>query len=305
MGAFGEAEDMVQDTLARAWEARDDFQGTAPVERWLYTIATNTCLNALARRRRRELPQLEGPAAGDGYRLGEDDPARFITPAPDRRMFPDPADATETRETVSLAFVALLQRVPPRQRAALLMKDVLGWAAEEIAAALGLTLASVNSALLRGRKAVARAAAPADEPPPETVRDFVRAWETRDLDALVTLLRNDVVLAMPPHPIWFQGADAVAGFFSTGRFRTFWSSVGHVTPTRANGLPAFAFYRAPDDRGPLDRHSIMVARFVAGRTAEMTVFIGVDYFAGFDLSATAKRTVLEASIVMNGKGDRS
>ncbi|HXI57702.1 MAG TPA: RNA polymerase subunit sigma-70 [Polyangia bacterium] len=304
LGSFGEAEDMVQNTLLRAWTGRDGYQGTAPVEHWLYTIATNVCLTELANRRRRALPQLESDAAGNSYVLGEKEAAQWITPAADRRMFQDPAEAAEARETVSLAFIALLQRLPARQRAALLMKDVLGWPAEEIATALGQSLPSVQSALHRGRKAVAAASAPSDEPPPTTLQAFVRAWETRDLDALVALLRDDVILAMPPHAVWFQGQEPVMGFLHTARFNTYWSTVGRVVPTRANGVPAFAFYRAGEGRA-LERHSIMVARFVAGQAAEMTVFIGIDYFAGFDLSPVLERTVSGASVVMNGKGGRS
>lgn len=149
VGSHAEAEDLVQDALERAWRARDSYRGEAPVARWLFAIATNTCLNALARRRHRSLPQLDGdPAAGDAG-FGDREPERYITPAPDARLFPDPEEVAESRETVALAFVALLQRVPPRQRAALLLKDVLGWSADEIAGALELSVALVNSALDR------------------------------------------------------------------------------------------------------------------------------------------------------------
>jgi RNA polymerase sigma-70 factor, ECF subfamily len=282
MGSFVEAQDLVQSTLERAWRARASYRGDAPLKRWLFTIATNACLNALSGRRRLVLPQLESePSTGDFVAI-ESDESHFVTPAADGRLFPDPSEIAESHETIALAFIALLQRVPPKQRAALLMKDVLGWSAEEIAEALGLSVSSVNSALHRGREAIAHRETRAEEPSPETLRDFVRAWETRDLDGLVTLLREDILLAMPPHAIWFRGLDAVTRFFRSPRFSAFWSGGIRLSPTRANGLPGFGFHRIAED-GTLGRHSLMVARFVAGQVAEMTVFVGTSYFAGFDL----------------------
>src|SRR5262249_45464120 len=150
---------------------------------WLMRIATNTCLTELSRRRRRELPQLDRTP---GAPLEELEAATWITPAPDARLYPDAGAVAEAREEVALAFIALLQRLPPRQRAALLLKDVVGWSAEEIASALSLTLASVNSALHRARETVAaRPRGPSGDPPAEVVRDYVRSWETRDLESLV------------------------------------------------------------------------------------------------------------------------
>jgi RNA polymerase sigma-70 factor (ECF subfamily) len=281
LGSFAEAEDLAQDTLQRAWKARAEYRGDASIQRWLYAIATNACLNALAQRKRRGLPQLETAPAGDDYVLGELEAERWITPAADARLFPDASEAAESRELVALAFVALLQRVPARQRAALLLKDVLGWSAEEIAGALGLSVSSVNSAILRARETVARDKPGAEEPAPETLRAFVHAWETRDLDALIALLRRDVKLAMPPHAVWFEGRDAVASFFRSARFAPFLSSLVHVDATRANGGPACVFYVLRD--GVSQPHALMVARFLGGRAAEMTTFIGPSYFAGFEL----------------------
>jgi RNA polymerase sigma-70 factor, ECF subfamily len=305
LGSFPEAEDLVQDTLERAWKARADYRGDAPPERWLFTIATNACLNALARRRRRlSLPQLDGGPAGSDFAIGALEPSRFITPAADGRLFPDAAEVTESRETIALAFLALLQRVPPRQRAALLMKDVMGWPAEAIAEALGLSLSSVNSALDRGRKALARQDdGGGEEPPPATLGEFLRAWEAHDLDALIALLREDIALAMPPYPMWFRGVDGVVRFFQSPRFEAFWSSGIRLVTTRANGLPAFAFYRTAED-GTLGQHSIMLARFLGGRVAEMTVFVGPSYFSGFELPSALDRTVSGDSAVLKGKGDR-
>lgn len=290
VGSYAEAEDVLQDALERAWAARATYRGEAPLQRWLFTIATNTCLNALGRRKRQLfLPQLEREPEGPDFTIGPREPERFVSPAPDARLFPDPAEQSESREAVALAFVALLQRVPPKQRAALLMKDVLGWSAEEIAEALELTVSSVNSALHRSRTAVASNASH-DEPPPAVLRSFVRAWEERDIDGLVALLRNDIALAMPPYSMWFRGIEGVLAFLQSSTFSSFWSAGVRLVETRANALPAFAFYRSTED-GTFAPHSVMVVRFVAGRAAEMTVFLGAAQFSFFDLPPTLDRTV--------------
>ncbi len=286
LGSFEEAEDVVQEVLLRAWRARDTYAGDAPVLHWLMRIATNACLNALTRGRRRLLPQLDHAAMPVGTPMQELEAATWVTPAPDARLFPDPGRAAELREEVALAFIALLQRLPPKQRAALLLKDVVGWSAEEIAAALDLTVASVNSALHRARETVAaRPRGPIQDPPPEILDAYLRSWETRDLDSLVALLRKDVVFAMPPHAVWFHGADALRAFLQSPRFTTFWTSGIRVTLTRANGLPALVFYSARAGDGVLRLHSIQVMRFEDGVLAEATNFIGAYYLHGFDLPA--------------------
>ena len=283
LGSFEEAEDIVQDSLLRAWRSRDTYAGDAPLAHWLMRIATNACLNRLTRQRPRALPQLErSPAAADAA-IEELEAATWITPAPDARLFPDPSRTVETREQVALAFIALLQRLSPKQRAVLLLKDVVGWSAEEIAAALELTLSSVNSALHRARETVAgRPTTRVEEPLPEVLVAYVRSWETRDLETLVALLHRDVTLAMPPHATWLRGADTLRAFFQTPRFAGFWSRLSRVVPTRANGLPAVIWYvRGPD--GGSTPHSIQVMRFFDGALAEATNFIGAYYLHGFDL----------------------
>jgi RNA polymerase sigma-70 factor (ECF subfamily) len=291
LGSFAEAEDLVQEVLLRAWRARDTYAGDAPVSHWLMRIATNACLTALAQRRRRELPQLEHEPVEVGAPSVDLPSSHWITPASDARLFPSPATAAETRESVAIAFIALLQRLPPRQRAVLLLKDVVGWSADEIASGLGLSLPSVNSALHRARRTIAIEPARADEPEPELLRAYVRSWEERDVDALVALLRQDVVFAMPPRAIWFRGADAVARFVATPRFAAFLARGLRVQLARANGLPALAFYAIGPAGGPPRRHSIQLVRFVAGQVAEATTFIGEDYLRGFDLAETFDRTV--------------
>src|SRR5262249_36644998 len=152
------------------------------------------CLDALAHRSTRALPQLDREPAALGTPLEELEAATWVTPAPDARLYADPARAAEAREDVALAFIALLQRLPPRQRAVLLLKDVVAWSAEEIAAALELSVGAVSSALHRARETVAaRPRGPVEEPPPDVLSAYLRSWETRDLDSLVALLRHDVV----------------------------------------------------------------------------------------------------------------
>jgi RNA polymerase sigma-70 factor (ECF subfamily) len=285
LGSFEETEDVVQDVLLRAWRSRDSYAGDAPLSHWLMRIATNACLNVLTRVRPRALPQLDHDPVAVGTAMAELEAAAWITPAPDARLFPDPAKATEAREEVALAFIALLQRLPPRQRAALLLKDVVGWPAEEIAAALELTVSSVNSALHRARETVAaRPRRPVEDPPPELLAAYLRSWETRDLESLVALLRDDVVFAMPPHAVWFRGVEAVRAFLQIPPFSVRWARGLRGTLTRANGLPALAWY-SPDDAGVERLHSLQVVRFACGQAAEVTSFIGVRYLHGFDLPA--------------------
>jgi len=286
LGSFAEAEDVVQEVLLRAWRSRDTYAGDAPVAHWLMRIATNACLNVLTRDRTRALPQLDRePVAADATFFAVE-AATWVTPAPDARLFADPARAAEAREDVALAFIALLQRLPPRQRAVLLLKDVLGWQAEEIAATLAMTVSSVNSALHRARESVmARPRGQGTDPAPEILRAYVRSWETRDLATLVSLLRDDVVFAMPPHAAWFRGATVVEAFLQTPRFSSFWASGLRALATRANGRPAVAWYAAKDGDGVFRLHSLHVMRFVDDRVAEATNFIGADYLFGFDLPA--------------------
>jgi RNA polymerase sigma-70 factor (ECF subfamily) len=269
LGSYPDAEDVVQDVLLNAWKARDQYRGDVPVSHWLMRIATNRCLDEIARRRRRGLPNLERDPQIAIEPIEQLEAADWVTPAPDAML--------ETREHVALAFIALLQRLPPKQRAALLLKDVVGWAADEIANALGLSLGATNSALHRAREALAQPLRPRDpEPTPELVREYIRSWEERDLDALLALLRDDVTLAMPPHATWFQGA-TVGEFLRSERFAGFWTRGSRLVPTRANGQLAFVFYRGDG----IEQHSVQLVAFRAGKVAEMIQFIGPAYLRGF------------------------
>ncbi|HEX4338878.1 MAG TPA: RNA polymerase subunit sigma-70 [Polyangiaceae bacterium] len=282
LGAFADAEDLVQEVLLRAWRSRETYAGEAPLEHWLFRIATNACLNELASRKRRGLPQLDRAAGQPTDPLETLDATEWLTPAPDSALFDGPARALETRESVALAFLALLQRLPARQRAVLLLKDVVGWSADEIAAALELSLGSVNSALHRARETVATRSLPlADDPPPAVLRDYVRTWEMRDVDGLVSLLKEDVVFAMPPIALWVHGAGALARFLETPRLTASWAKGFRLVETRANGQTALVFYRPLD--GAYRPTDVQLVRFVDGRLAEATTFFGAAYLRGFDV----------------------
>jgi RNA polymerase sigma-70 factor (ECF subfamily) len=283
LGSYADAEDVVQDVLVNAWKARASFAGQVPISHWLMRIATNACLNELARRKRRDLPQLVRPATVVGDHIEPVEAVEWLTPAPDAKLYGTGAAVIEARETVALAFLALLQRLPARQRAVLLLKDVVGWSTEEIAATLETTAASVSSALHRARETLAvepiAPVAPSAEPSPDVLGAYIRSWEQRDLDTLVRLLRDDVVYAMPPHTTWFRGEE-VGAFLRSPRAARFWSLTTRILPTRANGGVALAFYSL-GETGYVP-HSLQVVRFVDDRVAEAIQFIGGEYLRGFE-----------------------
>ena len=250
LGSFQDAEDALQNTLLSAWQGLDRFEGRASLRTWLYRIATNRCLDALRSASRRpakewDVPNVEPP---EPTRLGE---VVWLEPLPDALAenavgVPlGPEARYEQTESVSLAFVTALQVLPPRQVAVLILRDVLGFRASEVAGMLDWTLESVNSTLKRARAAVQRrpdtASAPAPGSPAEEaiVARFVRAWESADVDALVALLTDDVFMSMPPMPFEYEGPELVgrfcAGIFDAGRRF-------ELVPTRANGQPAFGAY---------------------------------------------------------------
>ena len=258
LGSFQDAEDTLQDTLLAAWQGLGDFQGRASIRTWLYRIATNRCLNALRAASRRpakewDIPKVVPP---EPTRLGE---IVWLEPFPDARMegaFDVPAGPEaryEQTEAISLAFVTALQALPPRQLAVLILRDVLGFHANEVAGMLDTTVDSVNSALKRARAGMERQRPPSADPAPfpaagspsedALVAKFVSAYEAADLEAVVTLLTDDVFMSMPPMPLEYEGVDVVARFCAQilGPGRRF-----DLVPTRANGQPAFgAYLRSP------------------------------------------------------------
>ncbi|MEW2384300.1 sigma-70 family RNA polymerase sigma factor [Micromonospora sp. NPDC047707] len=257
LGSFQDAEDALQETLLAAWQGLGGFEGRASLRTWLYRIATNRCLNARRSASRRPAKQWDVPHVDllDPTRLGE---VVWLEPCPDALLTgaldtpSGPEARYEQTEAISLAFVTALQALPPRQVAVLILRDVLGFRAHEVADMLGSSVESVKSALKRARASLPRPpATEGREPPPAagspaedaTVARFVRAWESADLDALVALLTDDVFMSMPPMPFEYEGRDVVASFcariFRAGRRFD-------LVPTRANGQPAFGAYL----RGP-------------------------------------------------------
>jgi RNA polymerase sigma-70 factor (ECF subfamily) len=286
MGSFVDAEDLTQDALLGAWEARDALDGEASLRHRLLSIGTRACLDALAGRPRRELPQAERPPAQRGAPPEELSPARWLTPAPDARLFPDAPRAAERRESVALAFLAALQRLPAGERAVLLLREVAGLSAEEVAAALGREVLSVNAALHHAREVAGAPPAPSPEPPPQALLELVRCWEAGDLHGLTVLFREDVALVTPPSAVWFRGAGDVAAALASPSSQAFWSAGVRIALTRANGLPALGLYSGRDG---YRLHAVGVTRFEAGLLAELTVFTGPHFLYGFDLPGTTAR----------------
>ncbi len=283
LGSLHEAEDLVQETFLRAWRSFDSFEGGS-FRAWLYRIATNACLNALASRKsaHRLLPDQLAPAATglpDGAPATE---VAWLEPYPDSNLdgiaddAPNPEARYASREAVRLAFVAAIQQLPPRQRAALMLCDVLGWSAAEAATSLGGSTASTNSALQRARDTLAKnypagrpleAARPS--PAQQTLLDrYLQAWEGHDLDGFVTLLKEDATLVMPPWRQWYAGRTTIRAFFDAA-----WRTCGglRLATTAANGEPAFAVYERGAD-GVWAAHSIHVLTLRDGAIAALTMF---------------------------------
>ncbi len=255
LGSAADAEDAVQDAMVRAWRSLDRFEGRSALRTWLYRIATNVCLDILASRQRRERPMEDRPPGTVSDPLEALDRSHWLEPIPDARALPasaDPHQLAVLRQSIRLAFVAALQHLPPRQRAVLLLAEVLGWSAAEVAECLEMTVAAVNSALQRARTTMAaRASAPAagtaltDEQTALLDR-YVDAFHRYDTDALVALLREDATFSMPPYTLWLRGPEAVRAWL-TGRGRDCRGS--RLVPTAACGSPAFGQYRAAPEGG--------------------------------------------------------
>jgi RNA polymerase sigma-70 factor (ECF subfamily) len=258
LGSLFEAEDAVQETMLRAWRGAENFQGRSSLRTWMYRVATNVCLDMLRGRKRRALPmglvpsmRADDPVLGPALPQG-----RWVLPAPDGRVLADTADPAElaaTRESIHLAFVATLMYLPPRQRAVLLLREVLALSAAEVAELLGTSTASVTSALQRARATLAArdTGAPMRSRPDDSVRrellaQYVDAFERYDVARLTALLRHDAVQQMPPYAMWLQGSEEI-GRWMLGRGIECKGS--RLLPTAANGCPAFAHYRSDGEGG--------------------------------------------------------
>ena len=299
LGSLHEAEDLVQESFLRAWRSFDSFDGGS-FRAWLYRIATNACLSALASRKsaQRLLPNQLAPAA---TQLPDGAPATelaWLEPYPDSDLeriaddAPNPEARYASREAVRLAFVAAIQQLPPRQRAALMLCDVLGWSAAEAATSLGGSTASLNSALQRARDTLAKRypeGRPFEAPRPSAADDkllgrYLQAWEGHDLDGFVALLKEDATLVMPPWRQWYAGRPIIRTFFDAA-----WRTCGglRLTTTAANGEPAFAVYERGAD-GIWAAHSIHVLTLGDGAIAALTMFTpptGPELFVAFGLPA--------------------
>jgi RNA polymerase sigma-70 factor, ECF subfamily len=290
LGSAEEAEDLVQETYLRAWRSFDGFEGRASVRTWLYRIATNVCLTAIERRGRRPLPSgLGGPAQDMEAPLVAGPEVPWLQPFPGALLAgegEDPAAAAVSRAGIRLAFVAALQYLSARQRAVLILRDVLQWPAAEVADLLGTTTTAVNSGLRRARAQLAEAL-PAEEEmsePPEADRRallerFAAAIENADGSALAELLREDVALEMPPMLTWFTGRPAVAHFvalhlLTAGRLR--------LVPVTANGQPAFAAYQR-ETGGAYQAHAVLVLAVTTAGIARIVAFQDPGLFRLFGL----------------------
>jgi RNA polymerase sigma-70 factor (ECF subfamily) len=281
LGSPFDAEDAVQETLVRAWRGLARFEGRAALRSWLYRIATNVCLDMLDGRRRRARPMDLGPAqAPELANLTALPEEAWIEPAPDRLLVPegDPAEVAVAKETIRLAFVAALQHLPPRQRAVLILCEVLRWKASEAAELLDTSVASVNSALQRARATLAErdvaagAGAPAlGEPEQELLARYVDAFERYDIEALTALIHEDATQSMPPYELWLSGREDIF---------TWWLGPGigcrgsRVLPAgSANGLPAFGQYKPSADGSGYEPWALQVVRLRGDRIGELTFFL--------------------------------
>jgi RNA polymerase sigma-70 factor (ECF subfamily) len=284
LGSSFDAEDAVQETLVRAWRGLGDFEGRSALRSWLYRIATNVCLDQLSGRQRRALPMdLAGsPSPPVESSLAARRPGTaWIEPILDRQVLPedgDPAERAVAKESIRLAFIAALQHLPPRQRAVLILREVLRWKADEVAQLLDTTVASVNSALQRARATLAaRGGAPEPRRPldaddRELLARYVDAFERYDIDAFVRLLHDDATQHMPPFEMWLRGANDI-GAWMVGPGAACRGSV--LVPVSANGTPAFAQYK-PREGGGRQPWALHVLEMADGRIAHISSFLDLD-----------------------------
>ena len=295
LGSSFEAEDAVQETMVRAWRGFDRLEDQAAMRAWLYRIATNVCFDLLNGKQRRARPIDLGPAAVAPAAPGPSRSGEYwIEPVPDGRVLQassDPADLAASKESIRLAFIAALQHLPARQRAVLILREVLRWQASEVAALLGTTVVSVNSALQRARATLEAIsprttdrAEPLDPAQQELLDLYLDAFERYDLDAFVALLDADVKQGMPPYEMWLQGPDAIKAWMEGPGIGCKGSKLLQV---EANGMPAFAQYRCSGPGGRYEPWSIHVLEIADGKVVGLNFFLDTErYFPLFGLPAT-------------------
>ena len=294
LGSAFESEDAVQETMVRAWRGIDGFEGRAALRSWLYRIATNVCFDMLNGRQRRARPMDLGPATSADTTLGAPRPeVTWLEPMPDGRVVAadDPADLAVARESIRLAFVAALQHLPPRQRAVLILREVLRWPATEVAELLETTVASVNSALQRARATLEAsgvtdtdAVAPLDDEQNALLARYLDAFERYDLDSLVALLAEDVKQSMPPYDLWLVGGEQIRAWMLGPGIACKGS---RLVPTVANGAPAFGQYKPSGPNGSLQPWSLNVLEISNGEIVGLNFFLDTEkLFPLFGLPAT-------------------
>ncbi|WP_405880118.1 sigma-70 family RNA polymerase sigma factor [Streptomyces sp. NBC_01136] len=281
LGSSFEAEDAVQDTMVRAWRSYDKFEGRSSMRSWLYRIATNVCLDMLNADNRRARPMdLTGPSPLAQAALTPRPDSTWLEPMPDGRVLPtvsDPAEAAVAKESVRLAFMAALQQLPAKQRAVLILREVLAWKASEVAELLGTTVASVNSALQRARATLAESdtteaavSDPLDEEQRKLLERYVAAFEGYDMTALTALLHEDAIMTMPPFDLWLRGTGDITGFMTTLGASCAGS---RLLPVAVNGLPGFAHYKPDPGEGGFSAWAIQALEISDGRIAGFHCFL--------------------------------
>jgi len=294
LGSSFEAEDAVQDTMVRAWRSYEKFEGRSSLRSWLYRIATNVCLDMLNAGNKRARPvDLTDSTPLAQAALSPRPDSTWLEPVPDARVLPatsDPAQAAVAKESVRLAFMAALQQLPPRQRAVLILREVLAWKASEVAELLGTSVASVNSALQRARATLAERSGegadaavsdPLDEEQQKLLERYVAAFEGYDMAALTALLHEDAVMTMPPFDLWLRGTPDITGFMTTLGSACEGS---RLVPVSVNGLPGFAQYKPDPDTGGFTAWAVQVLEISDGRLTGFHFFLDTArWFPLFDL----------------------
>jgi RNA polymerase sigma-70 factor (ECF subfamily) len=282
LGSSADADDAVQETIVRAWRNLERFEGRSSIRTWLYRIATNVCLDTLSDSSRRMRPFEEGPASSVEHAvLDVRERTHWLEPIADARVLPSDADPFEVaalRQSIRLAFVAALQHLPPRQRAALLLTEVLGWSAAEVAECLDMTVAAVNSGLQRARATMAARGATAspealNEDQTELLERYVAAFQRYDVDGLVSLLREDATFSMPPYSLWLQGPEPVRQWLVGPGAECRGS---RLLPVAASGSPAFAQYRPGAVEGTHEAWALIVLELVGDRIAGWNSFLDTE-----------------------------
>ncbi|MFH9061954.1 sigma-70 family RNA polymerase sigma factor [Streptomyces coeruleorubidus] len=294
LGSSFEAEDAVQDTMIRAWRSYDKFEGRSSLRSWLYRIATNVCLDMLTagNKRARPMDLTESTPLAQAALTPRPDNT-WLEPMPDARVLPttgDPAEAAIAKESVRLAFMAALQQLPAKQRAVLILREVLAWKASEVAELLGTSVASVNSALQRARATLAErkepgadatVSDPLDEDQQKLLDRYVAAFEGYDMSALTALLHEDAVMTMPPFDLWLTGVGDITGFMTTLGAPCAGS---RLVPVQVNGLPGFAQYKPDPEKGGFSPWAVQVLEISDGRITGFHCFLDTQrWFPLFDL----------------------